>query len=55
MSGFFLYMSENLLGISPKLITRTIHSIRLIFAMKILIGTNAEYTRNVSHGLIPTF
>jgi hypothetical protein len=54
-------MSENLLGVFPKLIPWTIHSkhnnitkeiFRLKFAMEILLGTN---TGNFSHGIIPTF
>jgi hypothetical protein len=28
---------------------------RVIFGMEILLGTNAERTRNFSHGIIPTF
>jgi hypothetical protein len=57
-------MSENFLGIFPELIPRNIHSkapifpkekFRVIFAIEILQGTNAECTRNFSHGIIPTF
>jgi hypothetical protein len=51
-------------GICPKLVPRTIHSnhtnipnekFRLISGMEILLGTNAECTRNFSHGIIPAF
>jgi hypothetical protein len=49
-------MSENLLGIFPKLIPRNIHSKTTSYiCMEILLGTNAECTRNFSHGIIPTF
>jgi hypothetical protein len=57
-------MSENFLGIVPKLIPRNIHSktqislrknSELNLAIEILLGTNAERTRNFSHGIIPTF
>jgi hypothetical protein len=55
--------SENFLGIFPKFVLRNIHSktnfpkekFRVIFAMKILLGTNEERTRNFYHGIIPTF
>jgi hypothetical protein len=40
-------MSENLLGIFPKLIPRNIHSKTTSYiCMEILLGTNAECTRN---------
>jgi hypothetical protein len=51
-------------GIYPKLVPRTIHSkhtnipnekFRLISGMENLLGTNAECTRNFSHGIIPAF
>jgi hypothetical protein len=47
-------------GIFPKLIHRTTHIkhsniTKEKFAIKILLGTNSECTRNFSHGIIPIF
>jgi hypothetical protein len=61
--NFSMNMSENFLGILPKLIPRNFHSETPIFIrkipsyirMEILLGTNAECTWNFSHGIIPTF
>jgi hypothetical protein len=57
--NFPMNMSENFLGIFAKLIPWNIHipkeKFQVIFAMDILLGTNAKYTWNFSYGIIPTF